>query len=211
MKRLRAALVLSSVLALGCAGSERPSGSTTATLFGPDWGLETWKTSVVEGVHVHALEPDQPCIAVGMGENPSTSSEALPERRLDMKQMSAKLDAVMESMLATSSGPAHGGPGRTVLALRRPDRNESLIVDLPRLESGEREGLFRAGDLKAVYSRSPLVPAARLERGWVRAKRADSGRIEYDLFLVLRMLAPDAPVATLQVITRVVWPPPGPR
>jgi hypothetical protein len=211
MTVVRAAALLGALLALGCSGSERPSGSATATLFGAETGLANWKTSVVEGIHVHAMEPDQPCVAAGMDEIRSAAAGVLPERRLDMRQFNPHLDAMTESMLATSSGQAHGGPGRTVLALRRPERQETLIVDLPRLESGQTEGLFKAGDVKAVYSRPPLVPGARLERGWVRAMRSDSGRTVYDLFLVLRMLSPDPPLRTLQVITRVDWPPADPR
>src|SRR5437762_293208 len=55
------------VLALGlaaCSSAPRPpSGASTVTLFGPETRLETWKTSVVEGHHVHAARPDEPCLA----------------------------------------------------------------------------------------------------------------------------------------------------
>ena len=205
----RAAFVLTALLALGCSSSERPLGSTTATLFGPEARLDSWTTSLVEGIHVHAFEPEWPCAAAGMNEILGAVSGAMPEPRLDMKQLSAGLDAVMESMLATANGPAHGGPDRAVLALRRAD--ESLLVDFPRLRPEEKERLFKAGDVKAVYIRPARTTAARLERGWVRVVRAEGGRAEVDLFLVLRMLAPDAPVGTLQVITRVEWPPSGTR
>jgi hypothetical protein len=175
----------------------------TATLFGPGARLDAWTTSVVEGIHVHAFQPEEPCAAAGMSEV-LASGERL-SGRLDMKQMNVNLDAMMESMLATSSGPAQGGRDRAVLALRRAD--EALVVDLPRLRPEEKERLFKAGEVKATYWRPLRTAAARLARGWVRAVRLDRGGTEYELFLVLQPERPDAGYESLQVVTRVAWPP----
>ena len=212
MSGLRAAaLLIGALAAAGCAGHEWPTGSATATMFGPNARLEGWTTSVVEGIHVHALQPEQPCAAADMKEFLSAAPGTLPEPRLDMKQMSSSLDARMESMLVTSNGPALGGPDRTVLALRRIGGDgsvaESLLVDFPRLRRDEKERLFKAGDVKAVYSRPARTPVARLTRGWVRAVRLDAGTADYELFLVLLPERPDAGSESIQFITRVEWPP----
>jgi hypothetical protein len=208
----RAGAVLIAAVALaGCASREWPTGSATATLFGPEARLDRWTTSVVEGIHVHAFHPEQPCEAAGMNEILSAAPGVLPERRLDMKQMSAGLDAMAESMLATSNGPAFGGPDRAALALRRFGANgsveESLVVELPRLRPDEKEKLFKTGELKAVYWRPARTADARLARGWARSVRLDSGGLEVELFLVLKPERPDAGYESLQVVTRVTWPP----
>jgi hypothetical protein len=204
-------LLFTALAAAGCGGKEWPTGSATATMFGPDGRLDGWTTSVVEGIHVHALQPEQPCVAAGMNEYLSAASGTMPEPRLDMKQMSSSLDARMESMVATSNGPAFGGPDRTVLALRRIQGDglvlESLLVEFPRLRRDEKERLFKAGELKAVYSRPARSPVARLARGWVRAVRLDAGGTDYELFLVLRPERPEAGSESIQIITRVEWPP----
>jgi hypothetical protein len=110
-------------------------------------------------------------------------------------------------MLATANGPAHGGAGRAVLALRRAASDESILVDLPLLKPDEKDRTFRAGELKAVYSHPARTPVARLTRGWVRALRLDAGGTDYELFLVFTPERPGAGVETIQVITRVAWPP----
>jgi hypothetical protein len=117
----------------------------------------------------------------------------------------------MELLAAKDSGPAMGGPGRTLLALRHLATNgstadQSVLVDLPRLKPGESERLFKAAEFQASFERPPMTVEARLERGWIRATRRDSGRIEYDLFLVLKPLRPGA-YESMQVVTRVEWPP----
>jgi len=212
MRTARAGVFLIVVLAtVGCASRDWPTGSATATVFGPDARLDGWTTSVVKGIHVHAFQPEQPCAAAGMNEIRGAGSGVMPDRRLDMKQMNAGLDALMESMLVTSNGPSHGGLDRTVLALRRIGGDgsvaECLVLDLPSLRRDEKERLFRAGELKAVYSRPARTPDARLARGWVRAVRLDSGGTDYELFLVLTPERPDAGYESMQVITRVEWPP----
>jgi hypothetical protein len=206
----RAALVLIALLgAIGCAHREWPLGTTTATLFGPDARFDGWTTSVVEGIHVHSARPEEPCGAGGLAEVMGKVGDALPdkpERRDTLRDLGKGLDAVMESMLVESNGPAHGGKDRTVLALRRPESDESIVVDLPRLKADETERTFRAGELKAVYERPVKTAEAGLARGWVRALRAGSDGMEYDLFLVFTPLRPGA-YETLQVVTRVLWPP----
>jgi hypothetical protein len=208
MRSLRAGVVLLALLAaVGCSQRERPSGTATATLFGPDARLDAWTTSVVEGVHVHAFQPEEPCVAAGMSEVLGAASGTLPEGRLDLKQVNATLDALTESMLATANGPAHGGAGRAVVALRRAASDESILVDLPLLKAGEKDRTFRAGELKAVYSQPARRPRARLARGWVRAVRLDGGGTDYELFLVFTPERPDARIETIQVVTRLAWPP----
>jgi hypothetical protein len=204
----RMGALLIALFAAGCCGHrEWPTGTTTATLFGPDARLDGWTTSVVEGIHVHALQPEQPCAAAGLSEILSAAPGARPEGRLDMRQMNEKLDVTMESMLATANGPAHGGIGRAVVALRRAQSDESILVDLPRLNPGEKDRTFRAGEVKAVYSHPARTPGDRLARGWVHALRLDSGAMDYELFLVFRPERPDAGYESLQVVTRVAWPP----
>ena len=93
-------------------------------------------------------------------------------------------------------------------ALNPLDRAHQLrtLGDLPRLKAGDSERLFKAAEFQASFERPPLTVEARLERGWIRATRLDSGRSEYDLFLVLKPLRPGA-YESMQVVTRVAWPP----
>jgi len=211
MTRARAVLVLVFVLgAVGCAHREWPRGSATATLFGPDPRLDAWTTSVIEGIHVHSARPEEPCTAASLQEVTSAISVAAGEKRDDLKDafkdMGRSMGTLMEALMVQTGGPAHGGPDRTVLALRRPAGEESIIVDLPRLKADEKERTFKAGDFKAVYERPALTAEAHVARGWVRAVRVDSGGMEYDLFLVLKPVRPGA-YESLLVVTRVEWPP----
>jgi hypothetical protein len=179
MTTRRAALVLLATLgALGCSHHEWPRGSTTATLFGPDARLDGWTTSVVEGIHVHSARPEEPCEAAGLGEVAAKIGEALQdseERKDAVRGLGKGMGTFMEAMLAQNNGPAHGGKDRTVVALRRSDGDESIVVDLPRLKADETEHTFRAGELKAVYEHPVKTASAGLARGWVRALRTGSG------------------------------------
>ncbi len=210
MRSSRAALVLLATLgAVGCAHREWPRGSTTATLFGPDARLDGWTTSVVEGVHVHSARPEEPCEAAGLAEIAAAAGAIVAdtEAKKDVfRDLGKSAGNFLEVMLTQSIGPAHGGKDRSVVALRRSDGNESIIVDLPRLKADETEKTFRAGDVKAVYERPPKTAEATLARGWVRALRTGPGAMEYDLFLVFTPLRPDA-YESMQVVTRVEWPP----
>jgi hypothetical protein len=210
MTASRAALVLIATLgAAGCAHREWPRGSTTATVFGPDARLDGWTTSVVDGIHVHSARPEEPCEAAGLAEVAAAAGAAVAEKeetKNALRGLGKSASSFMEMMLAQSNGPAHGGKDRTVVALRRLDADESIVVDLPRLKADETEMTFRAGDVKAVYERPPKTPEATLARGWVRALRTGAGAMEYDLFLVFTPLRPGT-YESMQVVTRVEWPP----
>jgi hypothetical protein len=179
-------------------------------VFGADPRLETWKTSVVEGIHVHSIRPDEPCPAEGIGQIAGKLSQAIRDQdettRHNLRDLGRTMNATLELMMARSSGPAHGGADRTVVALRREATDETIIVDLPRLRPEEGEHTFRAGDVKAVYERPSMTAEAALVRGWVRAVRYDAGAVDYDLFLVLKPVRREAG-ESMQVVARVSWPP----
>lgn len=217
MRRAAAAVLLLLALA-ACSSRERPRGDATVTLFGPGARLEPWKTAVIEGVHVHPAQPDLPCLSSAIEAVAGAAGDAMAagneKLREPAKDLGRRMGTFMELLVAEGQGPARGGPGRTVLALMRLDAGgsriqESLLVDLPRLPPGETEKLFRAPDVQAWFERPPKTVEAALERGWVRAVRDGSGTVDYDLFLVLKPAARNPWYESLQVVTRVSWPPPG--
>jgi hypothetical protein len=154
-----------------------------------------------------------------MTEIANSAAGLLAERKEELKEpvknLSKTMGSLIETLIAEGKGAALGGPDRTVLALRHlaadgSTADQSVLVDLPRLKSGESERLFKAAEFQASFERPPLTVEARLERGWIRATRLEGGRTEYDLFLVLKPLRAGA-YESMQVVTRVEWPPAGPR
>jgi hypothetical protein len=202
----RATIVLIAAAALaGCSSSPTlPSGSAAITLFGPGTSLDSWTTLVVEEIHVHAESVDRPCVISGaraFGSILAQASSSSPKRAGDLgDEMGSKMEAVCMAM----RGRAYGGRGRVALILRRSD--EALIVDLPRLKVDETDRVHRAGEFTAAYERPLAKPEAALERGWVRAVRTASGVVEYELFLVLKPVAPGAGYESIQAVTRVETP-----
>jgi hypothetical protein len=212
MRSAPAWIVLAAMSLAGC--SHPPLGaSATVTLFGPGARLETWKASVVEGVHIHSGMSQDPCTMLGLtqalGEIKIAEKPELEER---LRDSSKHMGSLMEGMMAGSYGKAHGGPDRLVLVLRHvaPDSgapDEAVVVDLPRMKPGETGRLFKKDEFQAAYERPPTTTEALLERGWVRATRPAPDRLEFELFLVLKPARPDAAYESVQVVTRVEWPP----
>lgn len=192
----RTALVLAALALAGCSTSPRPAGSATLTLFGPEPRLESWKTSVVEGVHVHASE-GEPCTLSSL----VAAAAAATGKGVQADRFAEAAQGLCPPLL----GPAYGGPDRTTVVFRSP-ANEALIVVLPGLKPDESDRLFRAGECSAAVERPLKTVEAVLDRGWVRAVRAPGGRTEFELFLVLKPVRSGASYESLQVITRVVAP-----
>lgn len=205
----RAALVLAALLAAGCSSSSepRPMGSAAVTLFGPGARLETWKTSVVEGWHVHPSQSEDPCTVPVMAEMVGVLGSLQPDREKSEKLNKAMGD-VMTHLCANMHGKSYGGKGRVAVVLRHYGEDgrtadEALVVDLPALQPGETERLFKKGEFQAAFQRPPRTEEALLERGWVRARRIDRGSSEFELFLVLKPARPDAGYESLQCVARV--------
>jgi hypothetical protein len=190
----RAALILAALTLAGCSSSSAlPSGSATLTLFGPGARLDAWTTLVADGVHVHADSIDRPCVVSVAGDLGAVFG----------KEAGRKAGEAMETACMAMRSRSYGGRNRTALILRSAD--EALIVDLPRLKTEETERVYRAGQFTAAFERPLAKAEAALERGWVRALRVPSGT-EYELFLVLKPVAPGAGYESLQVVTRVEAP-----
>jgi hypothetical protein len=204
----RFAAVLAALALAGCASSSRPMESATLTLFGPEPRLDAWKTSVVDGLHVHPSSESDPCSVAFLNALAGDVTTGLGTAR---KGEVAELTRAMEKLCPTFYGPSYGGRDRLALVLRRfPEggslADEALVVVLPRLKSGETDRLFRAGEFTATLERPLKTAEAALDRGWVRAFRAPGGRMEFELFLVLKPVRPGASYESLQVITRVDAP-----
>jgi len=195
------AVVVAALALAGCSSSRAlPSGSTALTLFGPTPGLESWTTIVADGFHVHAPEVDRACALSGVRD----ISAALGRRAVDPpergEELGRTLGSAMEGSCRFMRGRAYGGHGRTALLLLRSD--DALVVDLPQLEPGRTDRVYRVGEFTASFERPLTKPLALLERGWVRAMRLPSG-VEYELFLVLKPVAPTPGIESVQVVTRV--------
>ena len=198
------AVALAALALAGCASSRAlPSGSSALTLFGPTPGLESWTTIVADGFHVHAPEVDRACALSGVRD----ISAALGRRAGDPpergEELGRTLGSVMESSCSLVRGRTYGGPSRTALLLLR--SGDAVVVDLPQLQPGQADRVYRAGEFTASFERPLTKPVALLERGWVRAVRLPSG-VEYELFLVLKPVAPTPGVESIQVVTRVESP-----
>lgn len=212
---IRTGAVVATLALLGaCASPERPWGSSRVTLFGSGAPLEEWKTSVVEGVHVHAGHPQEPCPAASISEMLSQSRDMLVKTRAELDEpltkLTASTDSFLEGLFASSLGRAVGGATRMVVALQHPGPDgapdQTLLLDLPRLRPDELERRIEAREIQGSLDRPPGTPVARLEGGWVRVTRSGPDRLEFDLFLVLRAVQPDAGFDQIQVVTRVEGP-----
>ena len=198
------AVVLAALALAGCSSARTlPSGSAALTLFGPAPGLESWTTIVVDGHHVHAPELDRPCALSAVRD----ISAALGRRAVDPpergEQLGRSMGSLMESSCSLMRGRTYGGQGRTALLLLRSD--DALVVDLPQLPPGRTDRVYRADEFTASFERPLTKPVALLERGWIRAVRLPTG-MEYELFLVLKPVAPTPGVESIQVVTRVESP-----
>jgi hypothetical protein len=212
MRNARAWIVLAATSLAACSHAPL-SAPADITLFGPGARFETWKASVVEGGHIHSGMAEDPCTMLGLTQALGGIKIAeKPELEERLRDSSRHMGSLMEGMIAGSYGKAHGGPDRLVLVLRHvasdswtPD--EAVVVDLPRMKPGETGRLFKKGEFQAAYERPPTTTEALLERGWVRVTRAAPDRLEFELFLVLKPARPDAGYESVQVVTRVEWPP----
>jgi hypothetical protein len=213
--RTLACLVLAASSALFAAGcSQAPlNAPVTLTFFGPRARLETWRASVIDGEHIHSGMTQDPCEIHGLSDLLGILPiPGKPEMEDRLHDLGGRMGSAMEALMAESFGKAHGGRNRRVVVLRHfaqgtegPD--EAVVVDLPDLNSGETERLFKAGGFQAVLERPPVMTEAVLERGWVRVTRPAPDRFQFDLFLVLKPVRPDAGYESAQVVARVEWPP----
>ena len=209
MTKTLTAMVLAAASLNGCSASP-PAATARITLFGPEGRHEVWRTSVVDGVHVHPALAEDPCPLSSLTPMMASLSKAVDPQRGE--PLGQKMGSVIESMCSQMYGTAYGGSNRQVVILRHfgaepRTPEEAVILDLPRLNPGETDRLFRASEFQAAYERPPKTVEAVLERGWVRVSRTGSGRTEFDLFLVLKPARPGASYESLQVVTRVEWPP----
>lgn len=195
----RIAPVLTALVLAGC--STPPPPTATVTLFGPDGRMESWRTCVVEDVHVHPASADGPCPASLMrAAGPMTG--AFPGARKERaEELTRAMGSVMERSCPALLGPAYGGRNRVAVVLRGAD--EALAVDLPRLKPDETDRVFKVGEFSAAFERPLRTTEAALDRGWVRVTRKPSDRLEMELFLVLKPVRPGASYESMQVVTRV--------
>jgi hypothetical protein len=202
---MRAATIVLAALTLAACSSSPPlpSGSGPVTLFGPTTGLESWTTLVVDGRHVHAPQVDRPCALSGAGDLAAALGRSAADPPGRGEELGGNLGSALERSCGLLRGKAYGGRGRTTLLLLRSD--DALVVDLPQLAPDQTDRLYRAGEFTAAYEHPLAKPVAVLERGWVRAVRLPSV-VEYELFLVLKPLAPVAGAESIQVVTRVAAP-----
>jgi len=176
----------------------------TVTLFGDRNRLEVWDAEAAADGHLHPREGSA-CGELTRTLQAAGDVGALATDEPAVAKAAAAISGLVHVMISQTHGAPYGGPARLALALRHypegqkePDRG--LFVVTPALPRGEVERTFRDAEVTAEVHEPLLQVKAALESGRVLVRRLGEGRLEFELFLVLK---PAGGGERLQVVTRV--------
>jgi hypothetical protein len=186
-----------------CSSGHEYRQPATVTALGAEGRLETWDAVAVEGGHVHARKGAL-CPSLLTAALPDPSPAPGDPRTAETR---AQVLQRIEAFVAFTDGKPFGGPGRLALGLRRyppgTDRpSEAVFLEMPALGPEEQQRTFEPPELRGEHLRPVPETEGALDRGYVRARRTASDRMEFEVFAVFRPVRKGA-AGPLQVVTRV--------